>query len=496
MKQIKIITIALLILFSRQALGQNADSLIRIEQYIDSIAKGQMETFEIPGLAIGLIIENEVIYAKGFGVQSLDSKIPVSDSSLFHMASVSKLFVATAVMQLVEEGKISLDSLLTSYIPYFRMADERYKEITIRQILSHSSGMPDVKDYEWDKPQFDDLAAEKYVKSFTDKQLKFKPGAKFSYSNIGYDILADLISKVSGLTFEHYMKQNIFEPIGMNWSTFFKLEVPEHLATSPHNLNDKLEMSVSRIYPYNRIHAPSSTLHSNIHDMIMWAQLYLNKGKINNRQIIQESTYKLLTTPQLTKGRRDSICLGWHAGYMGDKRMFYHTGGDVGYNTFFAFIPEDKAAVFVMGNNRLFWGGNPAHMILNKIFFNKNVDYWIPPIHYKLRHITINDGIDKFKEQYFYNKANNPEAYQYNDWCLNELGYWLIERKQFLEAIDILKFNIELNPNNAGYHDSLGDAYRAAEDKENAIIWYEKALAIKPDKENTRKKIKELMKEY
>jgi CubicO group peptidase (beta-lactamase class C family) len=495
MKKIEIIAIILMGLISNQTFGQNVDSLIRIEQYINSVVKGQMETFEVPGLAFGLIMNNKVIYAKGFGVQSLDSKIPLSDSSLFHMASVSKPFVATAVMQLVEKGRISLDSLLISYLPYFRMADERYKEITIRHILTHSSGIPNVKDYEWDKPQYDDLAAERYVKSFSDKYLKNNPGEKFYYSNAGYDILADLISKVSGLTFEDYMKKNIFEPIGMSRSTFLKPEVPVHLGTSPHNLDDSLEMTVSRIYPYNRIHAPSSTLHSNIHDMILWAKMYLNKGKINNNQIIQKSTYELLTTPQIAKGNRDSMCLSWHHSRIGSKVMYSHTGGDVGYSTFFAFIPENSTAVFVMGNNRLYWGGNPAYIVLNKLLLNKEVDYWKPPIHYELRHTLMKNGIEEFKEQFYYHKKNNPEKFQFGRYHLDEMGYWLIDREHFQDAIDIMAFNVELHPDNERCFDSLGDAYRASGDIENAKKWYEKALAIKPDKDNTRKKLEELMNE-
>lgn len=491
MKQIKLV-ITLFVLISNHIFGQNLDSSKSIELFIDSVAKKQMEVFEIPGLAIGLIMNNKVVYAKGFGVQSLDSMIPISDSSLFHMASVSKPFVATAVMQLVEKGKISIDSSLDSYLPYFRMADNRYKKITVKHILSHSSGIPDVKDYEWDKPQYDDQAAERYVKSFADKQLKFNPGEKFSYSNAGYDILADLISKVSGLSFENYMRQNIFNPIGMTRSTFLKAQVPEHIATSPHTLGSNLEITVSKIYPYNRIHAPSSTLHSNIHDMLLWAKMYLNKGKINNHQIIQKSTYELLTTPQITKGKRDSMCLSWHQGKIGDKTIYSHTGGDIGYNTFFAFIPEDSVAVFVMGNNRLFWGGNPAYIVLNKLLLDKEVDYWKPPIHYELRHILMSEGIEKFKEQYYFQKENNPKKYQFGRYNLDELGYWLIDRKHFQNAIEVMAFNVELHPNNERCFDSLGDAYRASGNKEQAKLWYKKALLIKPDKENTREKLKKL----
>ena len=494
MKQIKL-TITIIFLSSSLILGQNTDSIKKIECFIDSIALGQMESFEIPGLAIGFIMNNRIIYSKGFGIQSLDSKIPVTNSTLFHMASVSKTFVATAIVQLVEQNKISLDSTLVYYLPYFRMDDERYKSITIKHVLSHSSGIPDVDDYEWDKPQYDDLAAERYVKGFTDKKLKFNPGERFSYCNAGYDIMADVISKVSGLTFEEYMKKNIFEPIGMVNSTFQKTKVPEYLATCPHVLDSNLNMSVSKIYPYNRIHAPSSTLHSNLHDMLMWARMLLNGGIINNKQIINPKSYELLTTPQIPKGNQDSMCLGWHLSYLGNKKMYSHTGGDIGYSTFFAFLPEDSIAVVVMGNNRQYWGGNPAYITLNKILLKKDVDYWIKPIHLELRKIILTDGIEKFKEEYYKEKENNPHNFQFERWCLDELGYWLIERRYFSQAIDIFKFNVELFPENARCHDSLGDAYRANGNKKEAIKWYESALSLDPDKENTKRKLTEILDE-
>ena len=110
-----------------------------------------------PGLAIAVVEQNRVVYAHGFGVKRLGREDdPITTRSLFHMASITKPFVATSLMQLVEKGKIDLDAPVVRYLPYFRIADERYTTITVRQMVTHSSGMPDVEDYEWDKPQYDD----------------------------------------------------------------------------------------------------------------------------------------------------------------------------------------------------------------------------------------------------------------------------------------------------------------------------------------------------
>ena len=130
-----------------------------------------MERFEIPGVAVAVVQDGETVYTSAFGVADLESGKRLEAESLFHMASVSKPFVATAILQLAERGRIDLDAPLTTYLPYFELDDVRYRRITIRQMLNHTSGMPDVKDYEWHDPQYDDGAAERYVRSLTKERL-------------------------------------------------------------------------------------------------------------------------------------------------------------------------------------------------------------------------------------------------------------------------------------------------------------------------------------
>lgn len=162
---------------------------------LDRIINEYFDGEFVPGLSVGVVYNKEVIYTKGFGLKNVDTKEPTDENSLFHMASVSKTFVATGIMQLVEKGKINLDECLIEYLPYFKLKDKRYKKITIRQLLCHISGMPDEDDYEWDKPQYDEEALERYVRSISERELMWEPGEKFSYSNIAYEILGMLLKK-------------------------------------------------------------------------------------------------------------------------------------------------------------------------------------------------------------------------------------------------------------------------------------------------------------
>ena len=126
-------------------------------------------------------------------------------------------------MQLAEQKRIDLNHPVIKYLPYFKMKDQRYKSITLLQMLSHTSGLPDIEAEElyssWENPEYDDQALERYVYSVQDKSLIANPGESYVYSNMAYDILGDLISKVSGMSFEQYIEKNILNPLAMNKST-------------------------------------------------------------------------------------------------------------------------------------------------------------------------------------------------------------------------------------------------------------------------------------
>ena len=371
------------------------------------------------------------------------------------------------------------------------MADERYKDVTIKHMLTHTSGIPNTDNYEWDKPQHDEGAAERYVRLHKTFKLDFTPGTKYSYSNPAFDILCDVIAKVSGMTFEAYMKQHIFEPIGMKNSSFFRIDSTSRLATKPHVIGDSLQKEVSKIYPYNRRHAGSSTLHSNVEDMLLWARVYLNKGTIDGKQIFSEETYNLITKIHTPEGLRRTG-LSWGIGRINGIILYNHSGGDTGYRTFFGFMPEKKSAVVMMVNTDNFWSANNATGILKNLVFNDSLKPKAP-IHLKLKDYILTEGIEKVKEIYATEKEKSPQDYTFNGGNIDNLGYWLLDRKYYEKALQVFEFNVELEPEYPGWPDSVGDTYRAMDSVDLAIKWYKKALEMKPDQEFSRKKLNELL---
>ena len=207
-------------------------------------------------------------------------------------------------------------------------------------MLTHTSGMPDVRDYEWDKPQDDDAALTRYVISLKDKKMIAAPGEKWDYSNMAYEVLGNLIEKVSGLSFEDYIKQNILDPIGMRNSDFLLSKNNKLLYADPHIRNLKIE--VSSVYPYNRIHAPSSTLHSSALEMCYWAIANLNRGIYNDNRILKSASYNLLWKPYTDAYDQRKVGLSWFLRVSEGNLFVEHGGGDLGFATYFSMIQNDN----------------------------------------------------------------------------------------------------------------------------------------------------------
>ncbi len=355
-------TISLLLcLFAIITTGQTVPTtgdpeLARLRAELEPKINEEIQQGHLPGLAIGVVRNGKLIYAKGFGVAKLGGNTPVTSKSLFHMASVTKTFVATAVMQLVEKGKIDLDAPVTRYLPYFRLNDERYHVITIRQMLSHMSGIPDTVNYNWDKPEYDAGALERFVRSVADQKLVFAPGEKFAYSNTAYEMLGDVIAKVSGESFEDYVQHNILTPLGMKDSTLLVREASPQLLTSPHVL-EKDKVVVSKIFPYNRAHSPSSTLYSSIEDMSRWAIANLNHGELDGKRILKQETAESMWQPVADAlGMKEGI--SWFSTDIQGHHLVLHSGGDVGFQSLVILAPDDSVAVVAMMN----FGGEGDHI--------------------------------------------------------------------------------------------------------------------------------------
>jgi len=460
-----------------------------LEDSLNVYLQKVMTRFRIPGLTVAIVKEGKPLYTNAFGVKNVDTKEKMKPEDIFHFASVSKPFVSTAVMQLVEQGKMNLDEKLVFYLPYFELADERYKEITIRQMLNHTSGIPDVRDYEWDKPQYDEGAAERYVRSLKDQAMLFDPGTQFRYSNMAFDIMGDVIAKVSGISFEDYVTDNVLDPLQMKESSFLINEISEELRTYPHIWEFK--PVVSEVYPYNRPHAPSSTLNSSVVEMMNWAQANLNKGVLDGNKILHTESYDLLWQNSITFTDEPQIGLSWFLGDYHGIQTIAHGGGDLGYRSNITLLPEKQIGIILASNYNLTPMGSIRTGVLAVLF---GYDYEIPrlSVSMEIAEVFNKEGIDAAKTFYYKLKNEAEQEYSFGHLELNRLGYYYLGREETQKAIEIFKFNVELYPDVANTYDSLGEAYMGAGEIENAIVNYEKSVELDPENTNGIEMLKKL----
>ena len=311
---------------------------------------------EITGLSLGIVSDGQLAYARGFGVADLRSGEAVTPQTVFQLAEVSMTPTTMAVLQLVEAGKIDLDAPFTDYLPYFEMADPAFSNITIRQMLLHTSGVPDSGDTaaDWSifVPEYDDEAVERLVRGLVDRELLFAPDEGWEYSDIAFMVLGDLIAKVSGQSYEAYMAEHIFAPLGMDASTFMLADVDPAMLAKPHVPSDD-GPAVSDVFPYSRQFAASNNLFSNVEDMANFVQASLNRGELNGTRILPAETYDLMWTPsnETPYGAPWSHwAMGWWTTEVGGQPVVWMGGADRGFEADAMLCPDENLAVIVMSN--------------------------------------------------------------------------------------------------------------------------------------------------
>ena len=344
--------------------GVTSADEVELKAVFDPIIEEMMAEKNIQGFVFSVVSKDDVLYKNTYGIKNMYSREPESNASLFHMASVTKTFVGTALMQLHEQGKLDIDQPVVEIVPYFVLVDSRYKDLTIRQFASHISGMPDFDSDPWHNPQYDEEALERFVRNFiSHKFLTHEPETVFQYCNTGYELLGDVISKASGMSFEDYVLENILIPAGMVNSTLLLHEADMTNLNSLHLQKDG-ELSIADVYPYNRMHGPSSTLISNIDDMARWVQLNLNGGTLNGNRVLRKETLDHMWKPAVGKNGNqfDRVGISWQRREQNGHLTIFH-GGSHGFRAYIIMIPDVDIGFVWMSNT----AGQPYHDFSMKI---------------------------------------------------------------------------------------------------------------------------------
>ncbi len=344
--------IILILVTGSKAFGQVSSMLLKSK--IDSMIVTEMPKEKAVGVAIGIVNNGKIWYSKGYGTKELNTNKPIDSLTNFHVASISKLFVATAIMQLVEKGKISLDAKLIDYMSVDKLKDQRFKSVTIQHMLTHTSGIPDTDDYDWNKPKHDSLALRRYcIKYIETKKLRFEPGTKFEYSNVAFNILGHVIELITKKSFEAYEYEEVLSRAGLTHSSFEYSKIDLSRRSSPHIL--KLwKVKVSKIYPYNREHSPSGTLNSCIYDMCEWMlemqRVYDDTTNSYNGVISHKSLKEMWSNKHTSFSSNQYVGLSWWLDKSPYGLWTWSTGGDLGYKCILDVYPEQKMGVIMLIN--------------------------------------------------------------------------------------------------------------------------------------------------
>lgn len=331
---------------SNEVLADNFDDGEKLESFV----KEQMNKGKIPGLSIVVVNGNESVYKKGFGYADLEDEKPVTEETLFEIGSNSKAFTALAIYKLVEEGKIGLNSNVNEYIPWFKMAfhngDKKVNaDITIEQLLHHTSGIPfhTIKNI---PESGSDTALEDTVKGVMKQELNAFPGEEFEYASINYDILGLVIQKVTGLSYEQYMDENVLAPLDLNNTFLFSNETSSSMAKGY-----KLAFLKPMEYkaPIFRGNTPAGYFISNANDMEQWLRLQMGEHEAGSafNEAVRDSHIPNRSVPPSSDG--SSYSGGWEVYQIGSGEVS-HSGSNPNYSSFVIFRPEDKIGVAVMAN--------------------------------------------------------------------------------------------------------------------------------------------------
>lgn len=432
---------------------------------LDAHFKTLLEKADIPGISVAVIDQGKIQYLGALGVRSADSKLPVSENTIFSAASLSKPVFAYAVLKFADAGKFDLDKPLYEYFPYEDLQhDERYKKITARMILSHTSGLPNWRDGKL--------------------ELNFDPGARYSYSGEGYVFLQKVIEKVTEKPLDEWMQEQVFQPLGMTRSSYVWQEPFEDDYALPHDE----DLSTRQFNKYENGNTAYSLLTTaKDYGRFLLEILQMQPAKKSSfSQMLQPRLYVTEKWAQDSPTRKDIAWgLGWGLEYNANGQYFWQWGDN---GTFKAFVIGNKATgkglvYFTNGSNGL----SITAEVLQKVFgdthtiFNwLNYDPYNSPAR-QLYKTILNQGFTKATEGLLTESGTLKDTLAYTENAINRLGYRLSRQKRSWEAQQILAVNMRTFPYSSNVYDSYAEISMYAGDQEAAIKACRKLLELNPE---------------
>jgi len=453
----------------------NSTTITTLEQRIPVLLKDA----SVPGLSIALIRDDKTYWLHSFGVRDEKTHQPVTDQTIFEAASLSKPVLAYGVLKLVDQGKLNLDTPLSSYLPKpYLEGDPRIEKITARIVLSHRTGFPNWRNG-------DTLT------------IHFTPGERFSYSGEGFVYLQKVVEQITGKPLNEYINEAVFQPLGMTSSSYVWRPDYDERTASPHDAGEQAQDK----YKPKDANAASS-LHTTAVDYAIFVEALLRGTGL------RPQTFREMLTPQIAvdpdcrnctdrdapKQLSKTVFWGLGVGIQQTKEgeSFWHWGDNGGFKCYMLAYPKQKIGmvVFTNGENGLaivneiehkaIGGAQPAYTWI------KYDSYDSPP--FQFARACREKGASPAIEQFHAALTDG----QISEETINSAGYTLLNAKKLSDAIALFQLNVHLHPNSANAYDSLGEGHMTNGEKELAIENYKKSLELNPKNANAISTLKKL----
>lgn len=329
-----------LLLFSCDKKEESKNNGIGIEMLVNSLVQKNIDSVKIAGVAVGVFKGNEPILLKSYGFADLEFDVRLPVNASFEIGSITKQFTGAAMLQLVGEGKISLDDDITKYIKF----DTRGKKITVRQLLNHTSGIRGYTEI----PEFPDLTIEKHdrdtlLRIIETKDFDFSPGEALIYNNTGFFIAGLIIEKVSGLRYEDYISQNLFAKAGMTDSYY--CSESKIVKNRAHGYQPGKEGLIRAAYLDHTWPFAAGSICSTVEDLLRWNQA-LHHSKILSKEMYDE----FILPARLNNGTVTRYAKGITVTESNGRKMLEHGGGIYGFVSENRYFPDDDISIIVLIN--------------------------------------------------------------------------------------------------------------------------------------------------
>lgn len=332
-------------------------------QRVQDCVQNELARLPIPGAAVGVLYGQEE-FAAGFGVTNVDYPLPVTPETLFQIGSITKTFLATLVMRLVEAKRVDLDVPLRAYLPELELRDEyAAQNVTLRHCLQHTGG--------WLGDYFDDFgrgenALAKIVAAMVNLPQEMPLGKVWSYNNAGFYLAGRVIERVTHRSFETTMQQMLFDPLGMQHAYFFAEDVITYSFAVGHETQDGKPI-VARPWALARTAHPAGGIITNVHDLFRYARFQMGDGTApDGTRLLTQASLQEMHTPRVRCTDPQSVGLGWYMYEYEGIQFCEHGGGTKGQITRLAIAPQRNFAAVILTNAGT--GGTLITPVLKEIF--------------------------------------------------------------------------------------------------------------------------------